>query len=62
MLNMDEINAEIEKLENCDHTTYELCQKLAILYTVKDHYEKKYMNNNTPSMRNTMSAMGMGTP
>jgi hypothetical protein len=41
MLNMDEINQEIEKLEKCDYTTYDICKKLAILYVVKDHYGGK---------------------
>ena len=41
MLNMDEIHQEIEKLENCDYTTYDVCKKLAILYIVKDHYGGK---------------------
>lgn len=37
MLNMQEIQEEIEKLESCGATTYAVCEKLAILYNVKDH-------------------------
>jgi len=46
MLNLDEINEEIAKLEECNCTTYQVCEKLAILYTVRDHY-KPAMTRNT---------------
>ena len=51
MLNIEEIHEEIKKLENCDHTTYEVCQKLAILYTVRNNYTEnsKMVNNTVPS-------------
>ena len=39
MLNMNEINEEIKKLENKDYLTYDICNKLAILYTVKNNYK-----------------------
>ena len=39
MLDMKEINKEIKKLENCDMTTYNVCDKLATLYTVRAHYK-----------------------
>lgn len=39
MLNMDEINQEITKLEHKDYTTYDVCQKLAILYTIRNNYK-----------------------
>ena len=50
MINIDEINKEIETLENgC--TSYSNCQKLAILYTVKDHLMNKMtMNSNSMDM------------
>ena len=41
MLDMNEIHAEIDRLENCDCTTYDVCKKLAILYIVREHYNKK---------------------
>ena len=41
MININEINEEIEKLEGCDCTTYDVCRKLAILYTVRDHISLK---------------------
>ena len=40
MLNIKEINQEIKTLENSEITSYPICQKLAILYTVRDHLEK----------------------
>lgn len=49
MLDMDEINKEIKKLEECNCTTYSVCQKLASLYIVRDHFknsENYKMNNN----------------
>lgn len=36
MVNLDEINAEIAKLES-QPTTYAMVEKLALLYTVRDH-------------------------
>lgn len=56
MLNLEEIYKEIAKLENSDCTTYEVCQKLAILYTVREHYPKKTIATNSPP---TTSAMTM---
>ena len=50
MLDMNEIEQEIEKLENSEYTTLNACKNLAILYIVRDHYKK---SNPTP-------AMGMG--
>ena len=49
MLSINEINKEIEKLENCEYTTYGTCQKLALLYIVRDHYE--------PEIKQEMSSM-----
>ena len=43
MINIDEINEEITKLENCNCTTYPICQRLAILYTVRDHFKPNNM-------------------
>jgi hypothetical protein len=39
MLNIDTINKEILELEKHD-TTYATCEKLACLYTVRDHLTK----------------------
>ncbi len=39
MLNLAEIEKEIKNLENSDSTSYNVCQKLAILYIVKDHLQ-----------------------
>lgn len=39
MLDMKVINQEIKKLESSDVTNYNICEKLAILYIIKDHYK-----------------------
>ncbi len=41
MVDINEINEEIKKLENSDCTTYSLCQKLASLYIVREHLPKE---------------------
>lgn len=41
MLNLDEINKEIKALEDSGCTSYSVCQKLAILYIVRDHNTPK---------------------
>ena len=46
MLDMNEINREIQILENCDNTNYAVCKKLAILYTIRDHYNYNYDTTN----------------
>lgn len=38
-MNITEINREIKALEDCDCTTYSVCNKLAILYIIRDHYK-----------------------
>lgn len=38
MLDLEKINAEIKSLEETKCTTYGVCEKLAMLYTVRDHY------------------------
>ena len=53
MINMDEINEEIDKLEQCDRTTYPLCEKLAILYTVRNNFKG---NQNGDMMRSQAAA------
>lgn len=45
MLDIEEINEEIEKLENKEYLTYDICEKLAILYTVRNNYKPKVTNN-----------------
>ena len=56
MLDLEEINMEIAKLEKCDCTTYDICKKLAILYTVKDHYKREHDTkyNEMPGMSSPM--------
>ena len=39
MIDLTEINKEIKILENSNNTSYAVCNKLAILYIIKDHYK-----------------------
>lgn len=45
MLNMEEIEKEIHKLEECGDTTYGICDKLATLYIVRAHYKPEPASN-----------------
>ena len=40
-MNINEIDEEIKKLEQNEYTTYGNCYKLAVLYTVRDHFPKE---------------------
>ena len=40
MVDINEINEEIKRLENSDCTSYSLCQKLASLYIVREYLPK----------------------
>lgn len=42
MINIEEIDKEIENLEHKDYLTYDIVNKLAALYTVKDYFTKKH--------------------
>lgn len=44
MLNLDEINATIDELES-NKLTFDVCQKLASLYIIKNYYENKKDND-----------------
>lgn len=44
MIDINEINKEIKKLEEYP-LTYSLCEKLASLYIIKDHYDKEHNKN-----------------
>lgn len=41
MIDINEINEEIKKLENCKNVTYNICSKLADLYIVRDHFQQQ---------------------
>lgn len=41
MLDLKEIEKEIKILENSNNTSYAVCNKLAILYTIQDHLKEK---------------------
>ena len=47
MLDMNEINEEIAKLENSKCTTYDVCNKLAVLYIVRQHYGADHSSTTT---------------
>lgn len=55
MLNMDEIHKEIKRLEECKYTTQDICNKLAILYIIKDHCCKEEEKSGNGTMTKTMS-------
>ena len=57
MVDIKEIEEEIEKLENCDCTTYSICEKLAILYTVHDHLKNKTNSSSNVEMRSSAPMM-----
>lgn len=50
MIDIKEINKEIEKLENSNKTTMNICQQLAILYVVRDHMQKESKTITEPMM------------
>ena len=54
MTKIEEIEEEIKKLENKEYLTYDICNKLAILYIVKDHMKT---NSNTNSSMPSIPAM-----
>ena len=60
MIDLEEINEEINRLEKCDCTTYSVCEKLAILYTVRNNYSKPINPSN--STMKTMPSMIPVTP
>ena len=39
MLSMEELNKEIKKLENCECVTWNVCERLATLYIIRDHIQ-----------------------
>lgn len=61
MIDIEEIEEEIKRLEDSDCTTYSICEKLSILYSVRDHFGKSNITKNTPPVKqqspNGMTAM-----
>ena len=39
MLDLEVINETITELEQCDDINFSVCEKLAILYIVREHYK-----------------------
>lgn len=54
MIDINEINEEIKKLENCKNVTYSICSKLADLYIVRDHLQQQ---GNSMEARPVMNMM-----
>lgn len=61
MVDIDMINEEIEKLENCDCMTWTSCQRLASLYIIKDHAEAQVMKS-SPSSIHTITPEVVSSP
>ena len=57
MLDINEIHKEIDKLENCDCTDWNVCKKLAILYTVRNNYKDETMTES--NLRSTLNHMAI---
>ena len=57
MIDLKEIEEEIECLEESKCTTYDVCNKLAILYIVKEHFEKRHAGIGSSTMKSTSSPM-----
>lgn len=47
MLDIKVIDEEIEKLENCKNVNWDVCNKLATLYTIKNYHKKDNWNNSS---------------
>ena len=58
MIDINEINEEIKKLENSE-TCYKVCEKLAMLYTVRDHYKNDTVTNASNMAKNMTMEMNM---
>ena len=46
MLGLEIINETITELEQCDDTNFSVCEKLAILYIVREHYKPDIAKQN----------------
>ena len=46
MLDLEVINETITELEQCDDTNFSVCEKLAILYIVREHYKPDIAKQN----------------
>ena len=46
MLDLEVINETITELEQCDDTNFSVCEKLAILYIVREHYKPDITKQN----------------
>ena len=49
MLDVNIIDAEIKRYEDSDRTTMTICEKLATLYTVREHFNHKKKQSVTPT-------------
>lgn len=53
MIDIEAIKKEIKELEECSKTSYDVCNKLAVLYTVKNNYAGDKNNNTNNSIETT---------
>lgn len=56
-MDMHEINNEIERLERMD-ASYDILTKLAVLYSIKDHYREKIEGYSHASSEFSQAIMG----
>ena len=61
MLDLSIIEDEISALE-AEDTTYDTCERLACLYTVRDHQLAKRSSDSGASSEFLMAAVGVPTP
>lgn len=60
MIDLEEINKEIEQLENCGCTSYKVCEKLSVLYIVRNNFsglDSISAKNNSDMMISTIPMM-----
>jgi len=62
MIDIKEIEKEIEMLENSECTTYPVCQKLAILYTVREGISGKGTASSISPLSKTSTSSGPPQP
>lgn len=49
MLDINLIHNEIKKLEECECTNWNVCEKLATLYIIRDHYKNNKIEKSVSS-------------
>lgn len=62
MLDINMINEEIKKLEECECPTWTVCQRLASLYIIKDHHAAAPMKSMATPMHQGASENHTSVP